>query len=50
LIPLARTLVELDLAAPEDWESAHRDPGAYVLKTLEAVDHRPRRRRYSTAL
>src|SRR5579863_3871804 len=35
LIPLARTLVELDLAAPEDWESAHRDPGAYVLRTIE---------------
>jgi len=35
LIPLARTLVELDLAAPEDWESAHRDPGAYLLKALE---------------
>ena len=35
LIALARTLVELDLAAPEDWESAHRDPGMYVLKTIE---------------
>jgi hypothetical protein len=35
LIPLARTLVELDLAAPEDWESARRDPGAYVLRTIE---------------
>jgi hypothetical protein len=35
LIALARTLVELDLAAPEDWESAHRDPGAYVLRTIE---------------
>jgi hypothetical protein len=35
LIALARTLVELDLATPEDWESAHRDPGAYVLRTIE---------------
>jgi hypothetical protein len=35
LIALARTLVELDLAAPEDWEWAHRDPGAYVLRTIE---------------
>jgi hypothetical protein len=35
LIALARTLVELDLAAPGDWESAHRDPGAYVLRTIE---------------
>ncbi len=35
LIALARTLVELGLAAPEDWESAHRDPGAYVLRTIE---------------
>jgi hypothetical protein len=34
LIAFARTLVEVDLAAPEDWESAHRDPGAYVLKTI----------------
>jgi hypothetical protein len=34
-VALARTLVELDLAAPEDWESAHRDPGIYVLKTIE---------------
>jgi hypothetical protein len=34
-VALARTLVELDLAAPEDWESAHRDPGMYVLKTIE---------------
>jgi hypothetical protein len=35
LIPFGRTLVELDLAAPEDWELAHRDPGAYVLRTIE---------------
>jgi len=35
LIVLARTLVEVGLAAPEDWESAHRDPGAYVLRTIE---------------
>jgi hypothetical protein len=38
LIALARTLAELDLAAPavpEDWESAHRDPGMYVLNTIE---------------
>ena len=35
LIALARTLVELDLAVPEDWESAHRDAGAYVLRTIE---------------
>ena len=35
LIALALTLVELDLAGPEDWESAHRDPGAYVLRTIE---------------
>ena len=35
LIALARTLVELDLAAPEDWKSAQRDPGAYVLRTIE---------------
>jgi len=35
LIALARALVELDLAAPEDWESARRDPGIYVLKTIE---------------
>ncbi len=35
LIVLARTLVELGLAAPEDWESAHRDPGAYLLRTME---------------
>jgi hypothetical protein len=34
-VALARTLLELDLAAPEDWESAHRDPGMYVLKTIE---------------
>jgi len=34
-VALARTLVELDLAAPEDWQSAHRDPGMYVLKTIE---------------
>lgn len=34
-VALARALVELDLAAPEDWESAHRDPGMYVLKTIE---------------
>ncbi|HEV2495728.1 MAG TPA: hypothetical protein VG204_21945 [Terriglobia bacterium] len=35
LIVLARTLVEVSQAAPEDWESAHRDPGAYVLRTVE---------------
>jgi len=34
-VALARALVELDLAAPEDWEPAHRDPGMYVLKTIE---------------
>jgi hypothetical protein len=34
-IALARTLVQLDLAAPEDWEAANRDPGAYVLMTLD---------------
>src|SRR4029077_16767321 len=34
-VALARTLVELDLAAPEDWEAAHRDPGMCVLKTIE---------------
>jgi hypothetical protein len=34
-VALARTLLELDLAGPEDWESAHRDPGMYVLKTIE---------------
>jgi hypothetical protein len=34
-IVLARTLVRLDLAAPEDWPLAHRDPGAYVLRTIE---------------
>ncbi len=34
-IALARTLLELDLAAPEDWEVANRDPGAYVLVTLD---------------
>lgn len=34
-VALARTLVELDLAAPEGWEAAHRDPGMYVLKTIE---------------
>lgn len=33
-IALARTLVQLDLAAPEDWEAANRDPGAYVLMTI----------------
>jgi len=35
LIALARTLVELDLATPEDWESANRDPGAFVLGAIE---------------
>ena len=35
LITLARTLVELGLATPQDWESANRDPGAYVLRTIE---------------
>ena len=35
LIALARTLLEVDLAAVEDWEAAHRDPGAYVLRTIE---------------
>ena len=35
LIALARTLVEVGLATPEDWEAAHRDPGAYVLRTVE---------------
>ena len=34
-IRLARTLVELELAAPKDWETAKRDPAAYVLLTLE---------------
>jgi hypothetical protein len=34
-VALARALLELDLAAPEDWDSAHRDPGVYVLKTIE---------------
>jgi len=34
-VALARALVELNLAAPEDWESAHRDPGMYVLRTIE---------------
>jgi len=34
-IVLAQTLLELDLAAPEDWEVANRDPGAYVLVTLD---------------
>jgi hypothetical protein len=35
LIALARTLVELDLAAPGDWGSANRDAGALVLITLD---------------
>ena len=34
-ITLARTLVELQLAAPEDWAAAKRDPATYVLLTLE---------------
>ncbi len=35
LITLARSVLELDLAAPEDWELIHHDPGAYVLNALE---------------
>jgi hypothetical protein len=35
LIALARMLLELDLAAPEQWEPAHHDPGAYVLNALK---------------
>ena len=35
LIALARILLELDLAAPEQWEPAHHDPGAYVLNALK---------------
>src|SRR5438034_11653077 len=35
LITLARSLLELDLAAPEQWEPAHHDPGAYVLNALK---------------
>ena len=34
-IALARTLLDIGLAAPEDWEVANRDPGAYVLVTLD---------------
>ena len=34
VIALARMLLELDLAAPEQWEPAHHDPGAYVLNAL----------------
>src|SRR5207249_11311273 len=35
LIALARMLLELDLAAAEQWEPAHHDPGAYVLNALK---------------
>ena len=35
LIALARMLLELDLAAPEQWEPAHHDPEAYVLNALK---------------
>jgi hypothetical protein len=35
LIALARMLLELDLAAPEQWEPAHHDPGAYILNALK---------------
>lgn len=34
-IRLARTLLELDIAPPEDWRAANHDPGAYVLMTLD---------------
>jgi hypothetical protein len=36
-IALSRTLLELDIAFPEDWVSANHDPRAYVLVTLERL-------------
>jgi hypothetical protein len=36
-IALARTMLELDLASPDDWEVANHDPGAYVLVTLDRL-------------
>jgi hypothetical protein len=35
VIELAETLVQTDIAAPEDWERSGRDPTKYVLLTLE---------------
>ena len=34
-IALAQTLLELDIALPEDWIAANHDPRAYVLTTLD---------------
>jgi hypothetical protein len=36
-IALARTLLELDLASPDDWEVANHDPAAYVLASLDRL-------------
>ena len=36
-IALARTLLGLDLASPDDWELANHDPGTYVLVTLDRL-------------
>lgn len=40
-VTLARTLAELDIAVPGDWNAARHDPAAYVLITLERwiADH-----------
>jgi len=34
-IALAQTLLELDIALPEDWIASNHDPRAYVLITLD---------------
>jgi hypothetical protein len=36
-IALARKLLELDLASPDDWKVANHDPAAYVLVTLDRL-------------
>jgi len=36
-IALARTLLELDLGSPDDWEVANHDPAAYVLVALDRL-------------